>query len=201
MKIYGEVDLQAGVLVDAAFRLDTAFPVSPRVGSVVFKDKVLYICTLISADGLPYWVPLTRQISAYTHVQSSASATWTVNHNLNTSTVNIMVYDTTNRVVIPNNVEIVNDNTVAVYLASAAQGRVVVLTGSLEGTAVPTYAYEFTQTTPSTTWTINHDLGRYPIVRIFVGNQEVQPNTITFTTANTVTITFATAQVGQAKLI
>jgi hypothetical protein len=201
MKIYGEVDLQAGILVDAAFRLDEAFPASPRVGQVVFKDKVLYICTQISADGLPYWVPLTRQISAYTHVQSSASATWTVNHNLNTSTVNIMVYDTSNRVVIPNNVEIVNDNTVAVYLASAAQGRVVVLTGSLEGSAVPTYAYEFTQTTPSTTWTINHDLGRYPIVRIFVGNQEVQPNTITFTTANTVTVTFATAQVGQAKLI
>jgi len=201
MKIYGEVDLAAGTLVDAAFRLDTAFPASPRVGQVVFKDRVLYICTTISADGLPYWVPLTRQITAYTHVQSSASATWTVTHDLNTAMVNVMVYDTSNRVVIPNNIEIVDDNTVAVYLASAAQGRVVVLTGSLDGSAPPSYAYEFIQTTPSTTWTIDHGLGRYPIVRAFVGNQEVQPSTVTFTTANQVVITFATAQVGQVKLI
>jgi hypothetical protein len=50
-------------------------------------------------------------------------------------------------------------------------------------------------------WVIPHALGRYPIVRIFIGNQEVQPETITFDTLDQVTVTFTTAQVGQAKLI
>jgi hypothetical protein len=36
---------------------------------------------------------------------------------------------------------------------------------------------------------------------VFVGNQEVQPTTITFTNSNQVVVTFATAQVGYAQLI
>lgn len=200
MKIYGEVNFQQNVLVDAAFRLDTAFPVSPREGQVVFKNRTLYICTEIQ-NGIPIWVPLTKEITSYVHIQSSAQSTWTVSHPLNTTHVHVMVYDLQNRVVIPDNVEIVDSDTIAIYLSGAAQGKVVVLTGYFEGQSMPSYAYEYYQTEPATSWVVPHGLGKYPIVRAFIGNQEVQPASITFDSSNQVTLTFSSAQVGQVKLI
>lgn len=201
MKIYGDVNFLQNYIEQAAIKLDTAFPANPVAGQLVFKSKTLYICVEISTDGIPVWCPLTKTLTAHTHIQTSSSATWTINHDLNTTHVNVMVYDTQNRVVIPEDVVINDDDTITVYLASAAQGKVVVLTGYFDGQSMPTYAYEHYQTNPSTTWVIPHGLGRSPIVRIFIGNQEVQPATITFDTVNQVTVTFSTAQVGQAKLI
>lgn len=200
MKYHGDVELQQNYLKNAVIPLDTYFPVSPKVGQIVFKDRILYICVQI-VDNTPIWVPLTNEITAYTHIQSSSSTVWTVNHPLNTSHVSVTVYDTNNRVVLPDEVTVVNSSQVTVGFSTAAQGKVVVLSGTFEGQAKPTYAYEHYQTNPSTTWVIPHGLGRYPIVRVFIGNQEVQPESITFDTLDQVTITFSVAQVGQAKLI
>jgi hypothetical protein len=90
---------------------------------------------------------------------------------------------------------------VLVDFAEPVTGKVVVLTGHFDGQVMPTYAYEHYQTVLSDTWTVTHGLGRYPIVRVFIGNQEVQPASITFTSLDIVTITFTTQQVGQVKLI
>jgi hypothetical protein len=200
MKFYGDAQLQQNYISEAVVPLDTSFPVSPVVGQIVFKDRTLYICVEI-VNGLPVWCPLTKEITAYTYVQTTNSSTWVVNHPLNTGSVSVTVYDTQNRVIIPNEIVVNDNNTVTVYMGTPAQGSVVVLSGYFDGQTAPTYAYEFYQTNPSTTWVIPHGLGRYPIVRVFVGNQEVQPASITFDTLNQVTITFTTAQVGQAKLI
>jgi hypothetical protein len=56
------------------------------------------------------------------------------------------------------------------------------------------------QTTPSTTWTFNHNLGeQYPTVTIYDGNDEVIiPQTISADSNNTLTITFPSAQSGHA---
>jgi hypothetical protein len=200
MKVYGNVHFNQNYVEQMAIKLDTAFPASPVVGQLVFKSGILYICLEIN-DSVPVWCPLTNMISSHTHIQSNSASTWTVSHDLNTVDVNVMVYDSSNRVVIPNEVEIVDSSTVVVYLSSAAAGKVVVLSGAKEGQTPPSYVYEHYQTNPSTTWTIVHGLGRYPIVRAFIGNQEVQPATVTFDTVNQLTLTFSTAQVGQVKLI
>lgn len=200
MKIYGNVNFQQNVISEASFQLDSAFPVSPIQGQIVFKDKILYICTEVQ-NGTPIWVPLTREITSYTHIQSEAAATWNIYHNLNTTSVQVMVYNTNNRVVMADDIEIVDSQNATVYLTSAMAGKAVVLTGSMDGTPLPTYAYEFYQTTPASTWVITHSLGRFPIVRAFIGNQEVQPSSVVFDNSNQVTLTFATAVVGQAKLI
>jgi hypothetical protein len=200
MKFYGDAHLQQNYLKEAVIPLDTFFPVIPKVGQIVFKDRILYICVEINS-GLPTWVPLTNQLTAYTHIQSVDSSVWTVNHNMNTANVSVTVYDTTNRVVIPGEVNVMGSNQVVVNFGSPAQGKVVVLTGTQDGQQAPTYAFEFYQTNPSTSWVIPHGLGRYPIVRIFIGNQEVQPESITFNSLDQVTIAFSTPQVGQAKLI
>jgi hypothetical protein len=200
MKFYGDAHLQQNYLKDAVIPLDTFFPVTPKVGQIVFKDRILYICVEIVSD-LPTWVPLTNQLTAFTYIQSTDSSVWTVNHNMNSANVSVTVYDTSNRVVIPNEINVTSGNQVVVNFGAAAQGKVVVLTGTQDGQQAPTYAFEFYQTNPATFWVIPHGLGRYPIVRIFIGNQEVQPETITFDSLDQVTIQFSTPQVGQAKLI
>ena len=59
---------------------------------------------------------------------------------------------------------------------------------------------ELNQTTPSTTWTFNHNLGqKYPIFQIFDSNDNVIiPSQITALTTETATITFPSAQSGRA---
>jgi hypothetical protein len=200
MKFYGEAHLQQNNLRDAVIPLDTTFPISPKVGQIVFKDRILYICVEI-VGGLPIWVPMTNEITAYTHIQSTNASVWTINHPLNTAHVSVTVYDTSNRVVIPNEVIVGSASQVTVDFGTPVQGKVVVLTGTFDGQTKPTYAYEFFQTNPSISWVIPHALGRYPIIRVFIGNQEVQPSSITFDTLDQVTVTFSTPQVGQAKLI
>ena len=200
MKFYGDANLKQNFLKEAVIPLDTQFPVNPVVGQIVFANKILYICVQIEA-GLPYWVPLTNQITSYTHYQGTPSQVWTITHPLNTANVSVSVYDMSNRMVIPGEVEVLGADTIQVSFASSFTGSAVVICGNQEGTSAPTYAYEHFQTNPSATWTITHGLGRYPIVRVFIGNQEVQPSSVTFDSLNQLTLTFSQAYVGQAKLI
>jgi hypothetical protein len=216
MKFYGNAHLQQNLLQEAVIPLDTAFPATPRVGQLVFKDRILYICVEITggsqvsgkptgviSGGLPVWVPLTNEVTAHYHIQSTPAATWTIEHELNTTHVVVMCYDDSpnRRKILPNEIVVLGNSDVEVQWSSAQAGKAVVVTGHLEGNRKPNFAYEHYQTTPSTSWVIAHGLGRNPLVRIFIGNQEVQPATITFNDLDTVTVTFTTANVGSAKLI
>jgi len=216
MKFYGNANLLQNQLQEAVVPLDTSFPATPRVGQFVFKDRILYVCVEIQGGtqvpnkppgviqgGLPVWVPLTNEVTAYTHLQNTPASTWSITHDLNTTHVVVMCYDNTpNRhKILPNDIVITGNDTVDVLWSNPQAGKAVVVTGHLEGNRKPNFAYEHYQTSPATTWTVNHMLGRYPIVRVFIGNQEVQPQSITFNDLDTVTITFTTAQVGTAKLI
>jgi hypothetical protein len=111
------------------------------------------------------------------------------------------VYDNTSKVMIPSDIQTLGNNDVQITFNNAQAGRAVLVSGHFDGLTKPTYAYTHYQNSASTSWTIQHNLGYNPIVRVFVGNQEVQPTTITFTNSNQVVVTFATAQVGYAQLI
>lgn len=200
MKFYGHANLQKNELQNAVLSTLTAFPIDPKVGQVAFVNSIVYICT--SVDPLPaVWVPLTREISSYTHTQESAATTWNITHNLNTTSVNIQVYDDTNKVVIPDSIETTGPNTATVTVGTLMTGRAVVVTGHIDGLQRPTYAYTHYQNSASTTWTITHNLGYNPIIRVFIGTNEVQPASISHPDTNTTVITFTTAQVGYAQLI
>jgi len=199
MKFYGHANLQKNELQNAALSTLTSFPALPVVGQLAFVNSTVYIC--VGSGDLPVWVPLTREITAYTHNQPSGAATWTINHGLNTMSVNVQVFDAANRMVIPAEIETTTSNVVTVYFGAAQAGRAVIVAGHFDGQVKPTYAYTFYQNTASSTWEITHNLGYNPIVRTFVGNQEVQPLTTTFDSANQLTLTFATPQVGYAQLI
>lgn len=199
MKFYGHANLQQNEIQNAALSTLSTFPAAPVVGQLAFVNCVVYIC--VGSGDLPVWVPMTNEITAYTHSQPTVAQVWTVNHNLNTTSVNIQVYDNLNVTIIPNEVLTNDMNTATISFNTAVAGRAVVVTGQFDGNMKPTYAYTHYQNTASTTWTITHNLGYNPIVRVFIGNQEVQPSSIIHTSTSVVTITFSTAQAGYARLI
>ena len=200
MKFYGDANLQQNELQNAVLPIETAFPASPKVGQVAFVNSIVYICVSLTGN-LPVWIPMTREITAFTYNQATESDTWTITHGLNTTSVQVQIMDSLNRVVIPDEIEVLTPNTVQVTLGGAATGRAVVLTGYFDGLVKPTYAYTHYQSSASSTWVILHNLGYNPIVRIFIGNQEVQPASITHDSTNQVTVTFDSPQVGYARLV
>lgn len=65
--------------------------------------------------------------------------------------------------------------------------------------------YDHIQATAAQVWTINHNLGGYPIADAYVTyNGDVQrilPMAVTYVDANTCTLTFATSRAGFASVV
>jgi len=53
----------------------------------------------------------------------------------------------------------------------------------------------FIQTTPASTWIVNHNLGRLPLVNVFVGNDQVDTDIIV--TDNQITVVFPSPLAGK----
>lgn len=201
MKVHGNVDMQQNQLLQPALSVESTFPANPVPGRLLFMNKILYICVEISA-GTPVWIPLTSELNSVQHAQTTAAKVWTITHNLKTTTPAVFVYDgASNASVIPDTIETVDVNTVRITFANDMAGRAVVMIGNLNGVARQEVAYMHYQTTPSATWDVVHSLGRNPIVRVFIGQNEVQPASITHNSVNEVTITFSTPQVGTVRCI
>lgn len=200
MRSFGHINMQQNELQETVIQVETNFPSLPIPGRLVFKDQILYICISIDT-GTPVWIPLTNEIESVEHVQSSTSGLWTVAHNLNTTLPSVQVYGPDNRVVYPDDIEIISNNVVNITFNRPTTGRAVVLTGTKVGTTRPHYSAEYTQTSPNTVWVIQHNLGYNPIVRVFIGNEEVQPMSIIHDSLFQCTITFTSAKVGIARLI
>ena len=200
MKFYGDIALNQNQLQKAVLELENDWPSTPKVGQLLFKNKIVYICIEV-ATGTPVWIPLTRELNCYFYMQPNALTTWTIDHGLQSGTPIVQVYDNANKTIIPDGVEVITDNQVVVTFTNGTAGRAVVIAGSVEGGPRSAYSYEWTQTNSSDTWTVIHNLGYLPIVRVFIGNQEVQPLTITHNSNFQVTITFSTPQVGMVKFI
>jgi hypothetical protein len=199
MKSYGHINLQQNELQQAVLQLEQNFPAEPVPGRLVFKDKKLYVCIEI-ADNTPVWVPLTNELTSYTHIQSTSSNVWTVVHNLNDSAPVFQVYGADNKLVYLDDFEILSNNSIKVYFGTSITGKAVVVSGSITG-SVRLTEFIHTQTELSSTWNISHGLGYYPLVRVFVGSQEVIPLSITHISNFLTVIEFSSAQVGIARLV
>lgn len=200
MKFYGHANLQQNELQNAVLSTLTEFPEDPKVGQIAFVNKIVYIC--VKTLPLPaIWVPLTQEITAYTFTQPTPSYTWNINHGLNTTDINVQVYNMSNSYVIPNEITIVDNNNVTITFAGSQDGKAVVLSGHFTGVVKPAFAYTHYQNSPSNIWVINHNLGYMPIVRVFVGVDEIQPASITHPNLNQTNITFSTNVAGYARLI
>jgi hypothetical protein len=200
VKFFGNIDLNDNQIKQAVLGQENDFPANPQVGRIVFKNSRVFVA--VNIDGLITWIPLTNVINTYLHTQPTAADTWNVSHNLNTTTPLVQVYEEgTNKMFIPDNITIVDNNNLTINMTTPVSGRAVVMSGELTGTGVPAYSFVYEQTTPNAVWTIVHGLGYHPLVRVFVGNQEVQPLSITHDSITQTTITFSSPQTGVARLI
>lgn len=199
MKHYGNIDLNFNQLQNAALATSTNFPATPIPGLMHFMNKKMYICAEIAA-GLPVWIPVTQEVNTYVHDQASASSAWTINHSLNTASAFVQVYDASGRSVIPDYIDDSIFNQVTVMFSIAQAGRAVVMLGSTSGAARPLVAYEqaFTNTT---TIVVNHGLGYFPEINVYVGNNLVQPLSIVNNSTMQATVTFTSNETGVVRCI
>lgn len=200
MKYYGNINLNENELQNMVLGIDTAFPATPKVGRVVFANKRVFIAVEL-VSGTPTWVPLTNELDTYVHSQNSGATTWTITHNLNTTAPLVQIYDNNHTIMIPDVITITDNNTVTVTFATNQAGRAVIFHGSVNGSPKQEFAYTYLQTSSSATWVIPHELGYYPVVRVFVGATEIQPDTIVHDTLFQTTLTFSSAVVGNARLV
>lgn len=198
MKSLGNLDLRDNYLLNPALKPVENFPQVPKVGSLIFKGQRVMICIEIE-EGLPIWAPLTAPLNTHVHDNPVAQLTWTIEHNLNSSHVIAQVIGADGKHVIPDEV-VCNFNETIITFHGDQAGRAVLMVGNEDGTPRDNYSFE-QDFTESNTWVVNHMLGYNPIVRVFIGNQEVQPLAITHDSSNQATVTFSTTQTGHVRCV
>lgn len=70
--------------------------------------------------------PSQSTVDKYTHDQTTPATTWTINHGLSTDDVTITIYDATGLWMLPNTVQIVDDNSVTVTFLTSETGKAVI---------------------------------------------------------------------------
>lgn len=127
MDFHGDINLQHNKLKKSVFQQESRFPDSPIVGRVLFKNQKLYMCVAINANSTPIWVPLTNKIDTYIHTQVATQTTWNVVHKLHTTIPIVQIYDTSGSMLIPDNVEIINNDEIRITLSGQIGGTAVIM--------------------------------------------------------------------------
>lgn len=141
--------------------------------------------------GTPAWVG--------TITSPAANTTYTLTHNLNTSTPFVQLWDAVTLALILGQVVAVNANQIQVRFSATPANNVTVVIGGISGTSTPssTGPWTGTITTPAanTNYTLTHNLGTTtPIVQMYDAVTLTQiVGQITATSANVVTVSFAQA--------
>ena len=135
--------------------------------------------------------------SAATHTQLTASTTWSFNHNLNSQTPLLQVYDLSYEQIIPNEVVSIDAFTSEIRFDYTQAGYAVASTG---GITVTGSTSRLTQTVAATTWSFAHNLGtQFPGFEVFDQNDYVViPAGIYAIDENNAEIYFATPSTGVA---
>ena len=194
-KHVGGLDLLGNHLSNVTLPMVENWPLEPRVGSFIFKDKRVMIC-LELADS-PIWIPMTQELYTYEHRQVEALATWTINHNMNSTSAIVQCFDETGKVVIPSEIEAVDNNsTIVSFNDTPMIGKAVVLLGSIDGTPKPNIGFDVTFDN-KTVVNVPHMLGYEPVIRVIVDGYEIQPHSILHVDTNNATVEFSSPTTGK----
>lgn len=175
--------------------------------------------------------------------QATASTTWVFEHNLGGTYVTMDVYDGNNNIIIPQNINATDADTLTITFSVPTSGHAVATVGgglpaisasfanytlqvNSQGTAAAwqasssssfavsasyavtsSYAsaagFNFEQSSPSNTWTINHNLNNlHPLVQVYDSSNVVLiPQSISSSNSNTTIISFSYAASGYARVV
>ena len=130
--------------------------------------------------------------------QTSAAATWSFVHNLNTRNPIVQVYDSSYNQIVPNEIVGIDSATVQIRFDYSQSGYAVASNGG--GLYITGSTSRINQTSNATTWSFTHNLGtKYPSFEVFdVDDKVIIPAGIKATTINTAEIYFATPTSGVA---
>ena len=103
--------------------------------------------------------------------QSSAATTWSFIHNLENAHPVVTIYDSNNQVIQPLRIEAMTTSSMDIVFSTPRTGYAV---ASIGGVSTQGTSKRLTQSTPSSTWTFQHNIGdRYPVFQIFDTNGDV----------------------------
>jgi hypothetical protein len=130
--------------------------------------------------------------------QSSAAATWSFVHNLNTRNPIVQVYDSSYKQIIPNEIVGVDEMTAEIRFDYSQDGYAVASNGG--GLYITGSTSRINQESNATTWSFTHNLGtKYPSFEVFdSGDNVIIPAGIKATSVNSAEIYFATPTSGIA---
>jgi len=203
MKVCGNLSFQEGAKLErAALATRTGFPSDARVGEFAFIEATGLVALCVQlANGLPLWVPLTRELTLYQHSQPTPALEWVIDHNLGSSLVLCQVYDTDGKMVQPDEIDCSRLNQVRVSFSIPFAGSAICqYSDPLLGNRQTPASYE-AAVAESAVWTVNHNLGYFPAVTCIVDGALVQPQSIVHDSTMQTTITFSAAVAGTVRCV
>jgi hypothetical protein len=167
---------------------------------------------VLTTDGLGnlYWSNGSsggsNAVGYYLYTQNSANTTWTINHDLNTKYVSVTPIFANNSAITGRydypNITYNNSNSVTLTFSSAVNGYAAIVGDITNAAGYYTNSY-----TSSTTWQVDHNLNsQYVCVAPATTGDlswygRYDGPTITYTNANSLTLTFSSAQSGNVAVI
>jgi hypothetical protein len=168
--------------------------------NVVIEDNNIMVLTFDSAARGSAFIAGTKDWNV-TWTQSTSSAIWNINHNMGSLGASGFGFDIFNLnrtdYLIPDTVKVEDSNNMTVTWSTT--GAPASATGHIP---IRDEDYIHYQTTPSTVWTINHNLQAAGFnVEVWSNDEYIYPESIVLTSLNTTTLTFAEPVDGYAMLI
>jgi hypothetical protein len=128
MKIYGGEIAEGSSILNLTVANGTSFPSNPNAAELFYRtdENKLYV-----HNGTT-WVELstTGAGTSYKHIQSSASTTWTIEHNLNTIDILFNIYvdigENVYKPIIPNDFSFTDNNTITLTFSIACSGYAII---------------------------------------------------------------------------
>jgi hypothetical protein len=119
-----QIDILANLRVSGALVLDkdfNEFPVNPKIGTLVIKDRCLY--GYIKIGDLETWYPFATRTASYIHVQAVPMEIWEVSHNLGSEELWYQIKDPNGNIIYPSEIEYVSPDVVRVKFTEPAIGN------------------------------------------------------------------------------
>ena len=209
LRVTGSLYLN-GEIVGTGKLNETAFNTYTSSVSSTFAGTSSYALTASYVDNPTIVSGSTKKTTV-----TSASTTWSLNHQMNERYPSITVFDSDGYVVIPTGVRAIDSNNIEVYFSIAQTGTVIATLGGSgavgatgdsgsSGTSGADGIGGYTQTyTSSTTWSVAHNLDLdYPGITVWDSNRKVIiPSEITSVDSNNLQITFPIAQAGEVHIV
>lgn len=131
MKVYGNLDMQGNIISGLTLEAEVGFPTNAGEGRLAFVNNVLYMSVTINSQ--VSWIPLTNELQTMVYTTSFASTTWEIQHNYGTYEIIVQVYDGTDHVVVPDNIQQTDENTMVITFGAPTEGKAVLFSKKTVG--------------------------------------------------------------------